>query len=382
MFYVYQKMLKNMKGYIKMKLKVINFLLVLYVLLSFSFNAYALSNNENELEGIKNFFEENLEELKEEYFIKFNKELNFNEVAYVNDTYDFADEKNGYLVVFDNGYIAFGLNYEFYCMSTEDNMSSINAKKIYYFSKNLFFKNNDCFYYLNGKKYNPIIIGNSLVSSNIGYSLENEYNNDEFQINSSCTKIPILKNIFDSSDWGNYTIVSFEQGNYTDCGVIAIMNLLYSYKLSLVADYTNYSSPDVMRQTLRWLTNWQNNIVGEGLLPDGLMYGCTQYINISGVELKSISNYDNSVFGICLFSNLNIQDTAHYALKVGEAQQKYFWIFKTYWDIVVSWDRNYNEDFVTHYPISVWNLLDGYYVIDQQYRISSYQLYNNNNIIS
>ena len=89
-------------------------------------------------------------------------------------------------------------------------------------------------------------------------------------------------------------------------------------------------------------------------------------------------DFDDDVFGIALYMNFNVANTAHYALKVGTASQKNWWIFRTYWDIVATWDSNlwYNNG----YPYKIDDK-DCFYVIDQKFRKVEYQLYRGAEII-
>lgn len=63
---------------------------------------------------------------------------------------------------------------------------------------------------------------------------------------------------------------------------------------------------------------------------------------------------------------------------VGTASQKYWWSFRTYWDIIASWDSNII--YKNGYPTRT-NDNDCYYVVDQQYRHGEYQLFRSYEVI-
>lgn len=335
------------------------------------------------LKKFKFFFEENLETLKNEYEEVFEEEWNVSSIENIKKIYNLEDNFIGYLVDFDLGYLAYGLDYEVYQMDIASNPSFFNQdKKLYYASDVFMEKINDNFYLEDGSLYDANqIIGNSMVKSDIYYQIETRLNYKGFKINSSCTKIPKLKNMYDSSNWGDYQAVSFVQKDTSDCGVIAIMNLLHTFRLSGSTNYTKDIFPVYMKEELRELTNWQGNIAGEGLLPADLIRGCTNYINLPNIALKARMDYNESIPGICLYCNLNVGGTSHYAMKVGTAQQDYWWIFKTYWDIIISWEENYETD-NRALPISIKdNTTKGYHLVDKQYRQGMFQLYNGTTLI-
>lgn len=116
------------------------------------------------------------------------------------------------------------------------------------------------------------------------------------------------------------------------------------------------------------------------MLPFDLVRGCNNYTGLDNIKLKS-GSYSDAVPEIVFYSSLNVTDTAHYAMKVGSVEQYYCWIFKTHWDIIVHWNRNYNSD-SNGYPTSIYtSYQNSYYVVDQQYRQSAYQLFDGNTLI-
>lgn len=336
----------------------------------------------DDISNVKNFFNQNLQILKAEYYKNFNIKWEVKSIENVKRIYNLNDNHIGYLIDFDLGYIAFGLNNELYKLEIDGEPEFYNHNnRLYYISKTFLEKKENNFYTYTGDAINiKNITGNGLITSDIFHEIDSALNNKNFQINASCTKIPQLKDKYDSSKWGNYQCVSFYQGYTTDCGVIAIMDLLYTYKLSGSVDYTKGKKPNEMREDLRVLTNWRGNIVGEGMLPLDLTRGCTNYIDRNNISLKGTGNYRDDVPEICLYFNLNIGNTAHFTMKVGSAQQDYWWIFKTYWDIVVSWETNYDTD-SNGIPNRLYDSNSSYYLVDQQYRQGAYQLYDRNSLI-
>lgn len=66
-------------------------------------------------------------------------------------------------------------------------------------------------------------------------------------------------------------------------------------------------------------------------------------------------------------------------MKVDSAQQDYWWVFKTYWDIIVSWKKNYFD--LSGIPYMLSDSLECYYLVDQQYRQGAYHLLKGNELI-
>lgn len=344
-----------------------------------SFSMFSVQGEENDVES---YFDKNLYNIKKSYEEYYGDTWNLYDVDYVNEIFDLNDKKIGHLVVFNEGFIAYGNEWQLFKYSNKEKPEIYNKnKKIYYFSDMFLNKENECFIKSNGEIFDPNqMVANGLVSADIYYPIDSKLDNKGFAITSSCTKIPQLKDRFDSSSWGDYKPVSFYQGDTTDCGVIAIMDLLYTFKLSGTFDYTNGCYPKEARESLRGLTNWQGNIAGEGMLPFDMVRGCNNFINRDNVKLKTTSTYYN-LPSICFYTNLNIANNAHFAMKVGEAQQDYWWVFKTYWDIIISWDSNYYSD-SNGVPTKIRNYHGCYYVVDGQYRQSMYQLYDGDKLVA
>lgn len=244
--------------------------------------------DENDVSSVKVFFESNLETIRAEYKETFDEEWCVNSIDKVKKLYNLVDEHIGYLVDFDKGYIAYGLDFQMYKMETKGEPDFYRQKNRLYYNAGTFMeKNNDCFYLDNGTLFNPETnVGKGIVASDIYHQIETRLDYKGFKINASCTKIPRLREEYDSSKWGNYRAVSFEQGDTTDCGVIAIMDLLHTFKLSGSVDFTKGKNPIDMREDLRKLTNWQGNIAGEGMLPKDVLRGCTNYIDQDNISLK------------------------------------------------------------------------------------------------
>ena len=254
----------------------------------------------DDVSEVQDFFERNLKELRVEYKESFHEEWNVNSIDSIKKLYAIDDNHIGYLVDFDTGYLAYGLEYQMYKMETEGEPDFYNhSNRLYYIAGTFMEKNNDNFYLADGRVFYPSAkIGNGLASSDLYHEIESRLDYKGFRINASCTKIPKLKDKYDSSSWGNYKAVSFYQGSTSDCGVIAIMDLLHTFRLSGGKDYTKGLSPSAMREELRGLTNWQGNIAGEGMLPMDLTRGCTNYIGEAGVSLKSTGDYRDDLLSL------------------------------------------------------------------------------------
>jgi hypothetical protein len=95
----------------------------------------------------------------------------------------------------------------------------------------------------------------------------------------------------------------------------------------------------------------QNNIFKDGIIPAGMITGFNDFVINDEYNLAA-GNYNQNKPAIGCFSSLDIAHTGHFALIVGKGQSDYWWFFKTYWNIVVTWFQNYYavNDFST-----LWN---------------------------
>lgn len=146
---------------------------------------------------------------------------------------------------------------------------------------------------------------------------------------------------YDSSSWGNYEPICIDQGQMTDCGVCASINLLYTEKVSGTVDLTKRESLSTLRNELDVDEKWKVNIALQGILPTDLLSDFNQFLQNTGYYIGTgYSNY-NPAIG-CFFS-ADIADTGHYALIVAKGESDYWWIFKSYWDVIETWYRNYPQ---------------------------------------
>ena len=353
-------------------------------LMSISSVAFAVTPNISEEDRISNFYNNHLIEMQNSFNEDFDTNWTAGKAEKVQLLYNFNEEKIGYVVSFTNGYIASTDDYQMLDMSFKDRFCfDDESNKIYYSCGEFYVNKNGSFVNANEDKYNNEIVANGDFSEDIYHKIDVVMSQPEFEFTSSCAKISGIPTKFDQSDWGNYRPVCFDHHGTSDCGVMAIMNLLHTYKISGGANYTKNIPAAEMREQLRYLTNWQGNIVGEGLLPRDLINGCNNYICKKGIALRQMENglaplkYANNRPGIGLYFNARISKTAHYAMKIGTAQHKYGWCFKTYLDVIISWDQNFDPDFEGN-PKTLYDNDNGVYFVDLKYRHASYQLFENN----
>ena len=68
----------------------------------------------------------------------------------------------------------------------------------------------------------------------------------------------------------------------------------------------------------------------------------------------------------------------HTVMVIGQATSDYWWVFKTYWDIVLTWYQNFSTDEMT---VNFGNTTAIHYV-DHQYQTGSYFLCRNNALLT
>lgn len=355
-------------------------------IMSISSVTFAVTPSISEEKKISNFYDSHLIEIQDSFNEEFDESWNAGQVEKVQILYNFNEEKIGYVVNFTNGYISTTNDYQMLDMSLIDRFCFADASsKIYYNCGEYYLNENNKYVNHNDEKKLDSTIACGDFDSNILYSIYEVLPKNGFMVNYSCAKLPSLKK-FNQDSWGDYVPVSFKQGDETDCGVIAIMDLLYTYKNSNSRNYIKDSEPKMVRTKLQKLTNYKGNIAGKGMLPFDMVRGCNEYIDVNGVKLKEVEyksglhEYDIRRPGICLYQNARLFTSAHFAMRIGSAQHDYAWHFKTYLDIIVSWDQNY-PGLENCEPHDMYSTLTGYYVVDSKYRQVSYQLYNGENVL-
>lgn len=176
--------------------------------------------------------------------------------------------------------------------------------------------------------------------------------------------------------WNSYCM---EQGNRI-CMTCAVVNLLLTYKYSTggVVDCTKGLTPEQMYDQISSGTvNGENGSFEPTFTFDVNKYmdGTGYYLNISDGEFRGFAPY---------ISNYHFNGDllhGHTVLVIGEASTHYWWIFRSYWDIVLTWERNYNVSSSGNLTLDLGDS-DAIRLVDQQYSTGGYCLCRNGLLVT
>ncbi len=341
----------------------------------FSTKVNAYDSNYSDIET---FFEDNLDQMTNSYYNKTDKEWNASKVEEVTDVYDIEDNKIGYLVIFDEGYLTFHNNMSVLEVNNEGypefykSTFSFNKPKVVYHSGSFIMENSNKIETYDNN------------ANNIYYTLYNYYDKASFKITSSMVQIPYFKDKYDSSTWGNYQGISLSYIGEESGGVLATMALMYTLKVNGGVDLTPAKTSYMdFRSALNVYTNFDYD--NEPFLPlNKLSIGINNYLkhNFGDRYIYAMSNTVNStVPAVTLYYNNNFAATANYCMRVGTAQEPDWWIFNTYYDIVMADANNFYYD---EYGIpTIWfdDVLEPFFVVNQNYRNEMFQFFEGDTLL-
>lgn len=340
-------------------------ILILVVFACLSISNVATAKAYSELDEVKTFYDSSIEEMTSEYLTTFGEVWNATKVEEVVDVYNINDEKIGYLVIFDIGYLAYSYNFELY------KVSHVGYPEFYQKGVNVIYDSGE---FLGGIQ----TCGD--WDANIFYSLTTYTTKDDFEVTHSITQIPLLVDEFDSSSWGDYQVISGAMGNDYDDGIIAVCNVLYTYKVNNVVDLTRSLKYDELRYELWPYCSyvWELPTV---ITSTNLINGSTEWLNSSTYSFKGTLDYETEAPQIVLYANNNSASTS-WATKVATAKYPYWWAFYTYLDIVLLMNSNYYTT-STGAPAGQF-MTDStpFYMVDQKYRQGAYQLYKGSTLVT
>jgi hypothetical protein len=328
---------------------------------------------------VRDFFDDNISVMAETYSDKFGATWDPGAVGSVKRITDGAGGLEGYLVSFDKGYIGYSVENSVLCMDVSESPFLVNGEDHFEMMDGQIGSwENGVFYNVKGAKIGKegIVGGNTGVfASDLYHPITDVINYNNFSVSSAIAQIPFLKARYNSSSWGTYSPICIYQDDKSDCGACASADLLYTYKLSGKVNLTKGEAVTAMRGELDVDEKWENNIFGDGIIPADMVSGFNNFVTNADYNLVG-GYYDSTKPAIGCFSSLDIAHTGHYAVIVGKGQSDYWWIFKSYWDIVETWIQNYYA--YNDFPIS-WDSSNYscFYVVDNQYLICSYVLEKN-----
>lgn len=189
---------------------------------------------------------------------------------------------------------------------------------------------------------------------------------NSFAVKECITPIPSLVSMFPSFDFGDWNVVSFDQtGN--DCAVVALMNLLYTYKLSGKGDLVGNASADSVYNSIANAVKY-NPSSGTDL--DNFASGFNSWLP-SSWRLERGKDEPN-VPHIVIYESNVAGEPAHAALKIGRVSFRPELILaRAYRDLVVSYHCNFLGDTPTD---TAKNLESCFYTVGTSFRKASYTL--------
>lgn len=362
--------------------------LVLSILLATYFIIPGINKVEaasNIYEDVKELFSEtNIKEMTENYLEVEGETWNATKVEDVTDIYDKDSNHIGYLVIFDEGYIAYNSDMSVLELDTKSYPNFYRSS--YSSDKKLMYNSGSFGYDVESITYNPDkaqTYGD--YDSNIYFPLYDYYNSSGFQVNSSMVQIPYFKDKFDSSSWGNYEPITFSYFGFESGSALCAMSLMYTIKVNggvnLTPETTSWKD---FRRELYYYVGFDYDVdpfVG----PQALVWGINKYLDdtfeTKDYVFSSILTIDAYNPAVTLYYNNNASATAEFCLRVGHAQEPYFWLFNVYYDIVMANSTNFYVD--SNQVPYMWfdDDIYAFYVVDQKYRNEMFQYFEGNKLL-
>lgn len=172
------------------------------------------------------------------------------------------------------------------------------------------------------------------------------------------------------SDYENWNTYCISQTNSRICMTCAAVDLLLTFKYSTKHDATDGLSPDALYDAID-----EGMIKGsKGNSEITFVSDVNKFLNKTntGIYLNSGTDVPGVPFIANYHEHLNAID-GHTVLVIGSAQSDYWWIFKTYWDIVVTWYKNYDSNTL----VLNKNDRSSLRLVDHQYQTGGYTLCKN-----
>jgi len=188
---------------------------------------------------------------------------------------------------------------------------------------------------------------------------------NKFNVLNCLTPIPSLISIFPSFSFGDWKIVSFNQTK-NDCAVIALLNLIYTYKLSNMGDLVGDRSVDTIYNSIAQAIGYNAE---SGTELSNIASGFNSFLP-SSWRLESV-NEDPNVPHLVIYESNVAGENSHAAIKIGNITYRQLGFPTIYRDLVVSYSCNFLGDTPTDTIESIENC---FYTIGTSYRKASYTL--------
>lgn len=318
------------------------------------------------LDEVTAFFETNISSMRLAYKEEFQKDWNVNKIENVAYLFEKeAKEQLGYVVEFDEGYISYSLEMSIYAFNTEDALE-VTLNEYYLDDNYIGYFNDDVFFPLietNKPQNSDMKCVGSDDSPMADISKVTTFN--QFEVNNCLSPISYLQQHYPNVQYGDYLPLCTEQGQHNTCAPRALTNLFCGYKASGYADFMMGFN---VEEIFEWIRDEMKCDENHGTYDTDIkpaMDDCVA-LGSGGTWWVLAGQNDNSP---SLETFYKIGWGGHAVVGIGNGQSVYWWIFKTYWRIVVSWDLNFKESSFE------WGRTDrSIYVIDAQYETHSWTI--------
>lgn len=314
------------------------------------------------------FFDKNMSQMKKTYLKEKNVKWDAHSVEYVIDVLPKGEEnKIGYFVAFDVGYLSYGKDMSIYVLNTTDTLSKkfdfcIKANEGLFLEK----YGEDSLRLETSWSYDGFENdGETLVES--FHPIRDVITYNQFKLNACVSEIDFLMEHYPNVDYGKFFPFCKEQRE-NGCVPAAFANLIYSYKLSGVADLTNGYSPDYIDEFFGALAGYTEE---NGTDTGKVCKAMNEYLNYIGKGDEYLAVL-GSKDGIPFLSSFRRGGEGHMVVQIGSGESVYWWMFKTHWCVVLSWGPNYDEIDGTYERSGIYE--NSVYVVDAQYGVNSWNI--------
>lgn len=326
-----------------------------------------------DISQVKIFFESNLNTLSKEFKKQFCSKWRPSSVENVSYLMDyFTNDDCGYIVSFDNGYLAYSFKLEVYDFDTSIILS--NDRQYYLSDKKVGYIDGDLFTPIKQQEDESLdnYCGRGL--ENTFFSVDGVTGLNNFSLTSCLCPIPFLMSHYTNIEYGDWLPLCINQES-KDCAPTAFSNLVWMYKEKGLCDLTLGVTPSEGRKYFASLAGTTE----EGTKTSNIHPAMQRYLEVA----KAVNGGDEwlalagSIENYPSYLCFERDGEGHAAVRIGTGQSDYWWFFKSYWSIVVTWGTNYIYNESTH--SCVWTGIDGdlnacIYVADTQYVKHSWTL--------
>lgn len=315
------------------------------------------------LSEVTAFFDANISSMRLAYEREFNKEWDVNKIertAYLFEKQ--SEEQLGYVVKFDVGYLSYSFDMSIYAFDAENELT-VTLDKYYLENGYIGYFDNDVFLPLIKTSKPENSDAKSVGSDDPMAKISAVTSFNQFQIGDCLSPIPYLQEHYPSVQYGNYLPLCTEQQGAT-CAPRALTNLFCGYKASGYADFMmGFSIDDIYG----WIHDKMKCDDAHGTSNKNIKPAMNDCVTMGSKGTWWVAAGQNDNYPS--LETFNKGDWGHAIVGIGNANSVYWWIFKTYWRIVVSWKQNFDESNFYWKPSDT-----GIYVIDAQYETNAWTI--------